>query len=100
MLKYITSRRNRMATATVSAKGWVVIPKEYREKYGFKPGTKVQFIDYGGVLSIVPVPEDPIEAAYGMLKHLGGPPLTQEIVEEHRRELEREEREVERFLRS
>lgn len=89
-----------MATATVSAKGWVVIPKEYREKYGFKPGTKVQFIDYGGVLSIVPVPEDPIEAAYGMLKHLGGPPLTQEIVEEHRRELEREEREVERFLRS
>jgi len=89
-----------MTTTAVSAKGWVVIPKKYREKYGLKPGTKVQFIDYSGVLSIVPVPEDPIEAGYGMLKHLGGPSWTQEIVEEHRRELEREERKVERLLRS
>ncbi|MCG2767646.1 MAG: AbrB/MazE/SpoVT family DNA-binding domain-containing protein [Chloroflexota bacterium] len=89
-----------MATATVSTKGWVVIPKKYREKYGFKPGTKVQFIDYGDFLSIVPGPEDPIEAAYGMLRHLGGPSLTQEIVEEHRQEREREEREIERILRS
>lgn len=88
-----------MTTARVSAKGWVVIPKEYRDKYGFRPGTKVRFIDYGGVLSIVPVPDDPIEAAYGMLKHLGGPSLTQEIVEEHRQELEKE-RKIERVLRS
>lgn len=87
-----------MATTAVSGKGWVVIPKEYREKYGFKPGIKVRFVDYGGILSVVPVPEDPIEAAYGMLKHLGGTSLTQEIVEEHCQELEGEEREIERLL--
>ncbi|MFQ5610988.1 MAG: AbrB/MazE/SpoVT family DNA-binding domain-containing protein [Anaerolineae bacterium] len=80
-----------MALGTVSTKGWVVIPKEYRERYGFKPGVKVQFVDYNGVLSILPVPEDPIEAAHGMLKHLAGPSLSQEIVEEHRRELNEEE---------
>jgi len=32
-----------MTTATVSAKGWVVIPKKYRKKYGFRPSTKVRF---------------------------------------------------------
>jgi AbrB family looped-hinge helix DNA binding protein len=74
-----------MARATVSAKGWVVIPKRRREKYGFRSGTRVQFVDYGDVLSIIPAPKDSIDAAYGMLKCLGGPPLTQETVEEHRR---------------
>jgi AbrB family looped-hinge helix DNA binding protein len=88
-----------MPITTVSAKGWVVIPKEYREKYGLRPGTKIQFIDNGVTLSILPVPEDPIKAAYGMLKHLGGPSWTQEIVEEHRQELRQEEQSIERSLR-
>ncbi|MBS1252992.1 MAG: hypothetical protein MAG451_02036 [Anaerolineales bacterium] len=77
--------------AKISSKGWVTIPKEYRDKYDLNPGAQVQFVDYGGILSIVIVPEDPIEAAYGMLRDLGGAPVTQEIVEEHQRELEREE---------
>ena len=44
-------------------------------------------MDYGGVLSIVPAFEDPINAGAGMLK--GGDSLTQAVVEEHRQELER-----------
>jgi len=89
-----------MATATVSAKGWVVIPKEYREKYGFKPGTKVQFIDYGGVLSIVPVPEDPIAEGFGALQRFGGEESwTQALLRERAEEREREERRIERWLR-
>ena len=30
-----------MYTLTVSAKGWVVIPKDLREKYGLEKGTQV-----------------------------------------------------------
>jgi AbrB family looped-hinge helix DNA binding protein len=79
-----------MAHATVSAKGWVVIPKEYRDKYNLKPGTKVGFVDYGGVLTLVPIPDDPIAALHGMLA--GGPSMTAELMKEHRREVEEDER--------
>ena len=74
---------------TISAKGWVVIPAELRKKYGLTPGTKVAIVDYGGVLSIVRIPDDPIREGRGFLK--GGPSLTREIVEEHRREVEADE---------
>lgn len=77
-----------MLNVTVSAKGWVVIPAELRKKYGIKPGSKLQFVDYGGALELIPVPDNPIEAAAGMLK--GGKSLTQALLEEHRRELDNE----------
>ena len=57
-----------MTTGTLSSKGWVVIPQELRERYGLKKGDKVHFIDYGGVISIVPVSKNPIVEAEGMLK--------------------------------
>ncbi len=75
---------------TVSQKGWVVIPAELRKKYGIKPGSKLQFVDYGGVMSLIPGFEDPVHEGAGMLK--GGPSLTEAIVEEHRKELEHESR--------
>jgi AbrB family looped-hinge helix DNA binding protein len=79
-----------MATVTVSRKGWVVIPKEVRERHGIKPGDRVHVIEYGRTIAIVPVAKDPIAAGYGMLK--GGPSLTKALLEERRWELEREER--------
>lgn len=81
-----------MAIATVSGKGWVVIPQEIRERYGLKKGDKVHIVDYGGVVGIVPASRDPVAAGFGMLK--GGPSLTEELLEERRRELEREERDL------
>jgi AbrB family looped-hinge helix DNA binding protein len=57
-----------MNTGTLSAKGWVVIPQDLRERYGLKKGDKVHFIDYGGVVAIVPVSRNPVEEASGMLK--------------------------------
>jgi len=71
----------------LSQKGWVVIPAVMRQKYGLKPGANLQVVDYGGVLSIVPVFNDPIKEGAGLLK--GGASLTQAIVEEHRREVDR-----------
>jgi bifunctional DNA-binding transcriptional regulator/antitoxin component of YhaV-PrlF toxin-antitoxin module len=37
-------------TVTVSAKGWVVIAKNIREKYSLEKGTQVQVVDYGHVM--------------------------------------------------
>lgn len=71
----------------ISSKGWVVIPAELREKYGLEPGDEVRVIDYGGVLSLVPVSEDPIEHAAGMLGGEGR--LTAALTEEHRKEIKR-----------
>jgi len=78
-----------MYTAKVSAKGWVVIPKPLREKYGLKKGTQVQVVDYGSVLALMPLPDDPVEVLHGMLA--GGPPLTAELLAERAQEQAREE---------
>jgi AbrB family looped-hinge helix DNA binding protein len=68
----------------LSQKGWIVIPAALREKYGLKPGIEVRVVDYGGVISIVPVQPDAIHIGAGLLR--GEDSLTQAIVEEHRRE--------------
>ncbi|MBI5650059.1 MAG: AbrB/MazE/SpoVT family DNA-binding domain-containing protein [Chloroflexi bacterium] len=73
-----------MEYGTVSAKGWVVIPAHYRAKYGFKPGTRLRFVDYGGTLTLVPVPDDPIRATRGMLK--GKTSLTRALLVERQKE--------------
>lgn len=78
-----------MHTVTVSAKGWVVIPKAIRERHGLKKGSRVQVVDYGQILAIVPLPDDPIEALHGML--MDGPSLTDDLLEERARERAREE---------
>ncbi|MBS1248739.1 MAG: hypothetical protein MAG431_00301 [Chloroflexi bacterium] len=72
----------------ISQKGWVVIPVELRRKYNLSPGKKMHVIDYGGVLSLVPVLDDPIENAAGLLT--GGDSLTQALLEERREERRRE----------
>ena len=78
-----------MATATVSGKGWVVIPQEIRRRYGLKKGDRVHIVDYGGVVAIVPASGDPIAEGFGMLK--GAPSLSEGLLEERRWELEEEE---------
>lgn len=57
-----------MNASTLSQKGWVVIPRELRERYGLKKGDRVHVIDYGGVISIVPASQAPIKNSLGMLK--------------------------------
>jgi AbrB family looped-hinge helix DNA binding protein len=72
----------------ISNKGWIVIPAELRKKYNLKPGDRVEVVDYGGVLSIVPKVKDPITYGYGMLK--GGRSLTKALVEDRAKERARE----------
>ena len=72
----------------VSAKGWVVIPAELRRKYDLRPGSKVQVVDYGGVLALVPSLKDPVRKAAGMLRARRS--LTGALVAERRAERYRE----------
>ena len=81
-----------MPASIVSAKGWVVIPKELRERYGLKKGKKVHFVDHDGVISLIPALDDPIEQMCGMFA--GGPSMTKWLLEDRRKELEHEEREI------
>lgn len=73
-------------TVKMSTKGWVVIPAALRKKYDLQPGDDLHVVDYGGVLSIIPISEDPIKTGAGMLKDADS--LTEAIVEEHRQERE------------
>ena len=78
-----------MRTATVSTKGWVVIPKDLRDKLGLKKGSQVQIVECGRVLALVPLPDDPVEALRGLLAE--GPSLTEDLLAERARQREREE---------
>ena len=60
-----------MAVVTVSQKGWVVIPVELRNKYHWNSGDRVKVVDYGGVVSLVPVLRNPDEEGVGALSARG-----------------------------
>jgi len=84
-----------MKTMTVSQKGWIVLPAELREKYHLHPGAKVAFVEIEGGLQLVPVPEDPIAALVGFLKDT--PELLDDLLEERRREVERDEKQLQQW---
>jgi AbrB family looped-hinge helix DNA binding protein len=77
-----------MLTATISAKGWIVIPAELRKKYELHAGDQVRLVDYGGVLAIIPTMKDPVREARGLLK--GQKSLTRALLAERAKERRRE----------
>ena len=79
-----------MPTVLTSAKGQVVIPKEERDRLGIKPGTRVVVTAVDDHIEIRPLPENPIEHFHGFFK--GGPSLTKALLDERRKEREREEK--------
>ena len=42
-----------MASATLTAKGQIVIPAEIRARHELTPGTQVEFVDEGGVIRLL-----------------------------------------------
>lgn len=77
-----------MIVSQTTKKGQILIPKKLRKKIGIKPGSKVQLLEIEGAIIIKPVPEDPIASACGFLQ--GDFSLTQDLIEEHKKELERD----------
>lgn len=55
-----------MATATISTKFQVVIPKDVRKKLNLRQGQRMSVIVKGGLVYLVP--EKPVDAFKGFLK--------------------------------
>ena len=77
---------NIMKASVLSKKGWVVIPNSIRKRYGLKKGDQVNIIDYGDVISIIPLSADPVKESAGLLK--GSSSLTKDLIEQRKRDKE------------
>lgn len=72
-----------MPTTTITSKGQITIPAEFRKREGFHPGDKVSVREQGGRLVVEPSNAS-VDRLYGILAHLrkGKPPVTIEEMEE------------------
>ena len=75
-----------MESSIVTTKGQVVIPYKLRHKYGIKNGTRVQFDDNGGDITLTPITPEMIEKNIGILGTKGK--LLRALMEEKKRERE------------
>lgn len=76
--------------ATISSKGQLVIPASIRKRYHLTAKSKVDFLDTGHSIVIVPLPKgDPFLASRGLLK---GKLSTAEFLTMRRKERQREAR--------
>jgi AbrB family looped-hinge helix DNA binding protein len=55
----------------VTSKGQIVIPRKLRERYGIHTSTEIRWVERQEGILMVPLTEDPITAARGMLKGTG-----------------------------
>ncbi|MCI0415785.1 AbrB/MazE/SpoVT family DNA-binding domain-containing protein [bacterium] len=54
-----------MVKTTVTKKGQTVVPAEIRKKFKIKPNSKLIWSADDTVITVVPVPEDPIKTLRG-----------------------------------
>ena len=62
----VVSTEETMATTTISPKFQIVIPKEVRDKLHLTPRQRLQVLEKGGVITLVP--EVPLKSLRGLLK--------------------------------
>jgi AbrB family looped-hinge helix DNA binding protein len=55
-----------VATTTISSKFQIVIPKEIRDKLQLSPRQRLQVLEKGGIIALVP--EVPLKSLKGVLK--------------------------------
>lgn len=67
---------------TVSIRGQTVIPRDIREKLGITPSTRLEWKIKDGIIIVMPLPADPVQAAVGILEGRG--PSTQELLDERK----------------
>ena len=69
-------------TATISVRGQMVLPAQIRKRYGIAPQSKVEILDFGNEIVIVPIPKRPFSSSRGLLKGVS----TRDLVRLRRRE--------------
>ena len=69
-------------TVSVSVKGQMVIPAKIRKKYHIKPESKVELIDTGKEIVIIPLPSNPFRQSKGILKGV----TTKDLIKARRKE--------------
>lgn len=71
-----------MATATMTSKGQVTVPREIREALGLKAGDKISFVALGGSRAAIVPRNRSVEDLFGMLYDPNRPPMTIEEMNE------------------
>lgn len=56
-----------VATVRILSKGQIVIPAEIRKRYHIERGAKMQIMEYGDIIYLIPPVKDSIAAACGIL---------------------------------
>jgi len=72
---------------TVTQRGQTVIPAELRRRYGIVEGSRIDWLDTGAGICVIPVPPDPISALRGSGR---GEHLVERLLAERKRDRERE----------
>lgn len=72
--------------STVTVRGQTAIPVAIRRRYRIEPHTKLEWIDDGHTIAILPVPRDPIRALKGRFKDSD---LLQALLKSRKEERER-----------
>ena len=70
-------------TVTISERGQMVLPASIRKTYGIRARSKVEVLDLGGEIVIVPLPKGGFKGSRGILKGTG---LTRELLRMRREE--------------
>ncbi len=65
-------------TITVSARGQMVIPASIRKRYGIKPQSKIELLDLGNEVVIVPILERSLAKSRGILRGVSTADLIKE----------------------
>jgi AbrB family looped-hinge helix DNA binding protein len=77
-----------MQTA-VTKRGQTVIPAAIRKRYHIGQGVHLVWLDDGETIRVVPVPDDPLKSLRGSGR---GKKMTENLLAERRKDLERESR--------
>jgi AbrB family looped-hinge helix DNA binding protein len=72
----------------ISSRGQTAIPADIRKKYGLTENSRLQWIDEGEIITVVPISEDPIKSFRGKSKNKE---IVKVLLEERKKERERDE---------